>query len=182
MAAYLSVFYGSCCRTNQAVAPQGDHSLLPPAVYIPTHSAPGLGRGRKWSHTACAYVTQYGVLEINQVVCWGLKLPRASDQCRPKSHWVFSCRFSTDKGSRWQDHLNVAVSVQNWIKVNEFERNNLKFNNSRKTLHVCGIVSRKILGYICSSLHMNIDQQAAFFNQQWCWRWGDCHYILIAFV
>lgn len=100
LAVYLSVFCGSCCRTNQAVTPQGDHSLFPPAVYIPTHSAPGLGRGRKWSHTACAYVTQYSVLEINQ-----LRIEVT------KGLWsaLISCSFSVGEGSRWQDHLNVAI-------------------------------------------------------------------------
>lgn len=117
LAVYLpSVFYGSCCRTNQADTPQGDHSLLPPAIYIPTHSAPGLGRGRKWSHTACAYVTQCGVLEINQVFCWGLKLPGASDQLWPKPHWffMFSCMFSMGEGSRWQGHLNTKLDWSKW--------------------------------------------------------------------
>jgi len=74
LAVYVhSVFYGSCCKTDQAVIPQEDPSLLPPAVYIPTPVAVRLGKGRKWSCTTYAYVTHYRVLEINELVCWRLK-------------------------------------------------------------------------------------------------------------
>lgn len=70
------VFYGCCCKTSQPVIPQEHHNLLPPAVNVPTHLATGLGKGREWSCTTYGYMTQYGVLETNELVCRRLKLTR----------------------------------------------------------------------------------------------------------
>lgn len=113
LAVHLS--QGSCCRTNQAVTPQGDHSLLPPAVYIPTHSAPGSGRGRKWSHAACAYVTQAWCVRNKSAGLLRIEVTRSLWSMLTKATLGLHAVLH---GCTEQDYLTVAVSIQNWIKVN----------------------------------------------------------------